>query len=487
MRMTSQNREIFDLIVVGSGPSGGRIAHEMVKTGARVLLIEAGPYLKASDFPKSELAASAEMFWGGGVELSSDARLGFLRARVVGGTSIVNQALLDRFDDSVWEDWKQITGIPFSSSYIEDAYATVESGLSLQNIEPRFFNRNTLLFTEAFDKKKLGWKPLRRGQKDCGLESGNDCIACLGGCPRKSKQSSLVTAVEPGEAMGLVVVANCEVSTVASDASGVTISAVLKRALGASALSAGAGAASVGAEAITFKGRALVLAAGSFGTSQILLRSEKLATGLPELGRRISCHPQYMTYAFFDKHIDAFKGAFQGVKSYDPGLRKRGVKFENVFAPPIATSMLFDELGAEHQDIMMKYRYMSSIEVAVRDDASGRLRVKGSKLIVDKKITAADRTKADYGLALVREMYSDLGASRVIQCKQGFGLHLMGGCPIGLDSSRSVVAPDFRLQGQKNIFIADSSLFPSAPGLNPSLTIMALSQMAVKSIREEVR
>lgn len=472
--MTSQDRtNRYDLIVVGSGPSGGRIAHEMVKTGARVLLLEAGPYLKSQDFPKSELAASAEMFWGGGVELSSDARLGFLRARVVGGTSIVNQALLDRFDDNVWDDWKHLTGIPFSSSYIDDAYRTVESSLSLQNIEPRFFNRNTQLFTEAFDKKNLGWKPLRRGQKDCGLESGNDCIACLGGCPRKSKQSTLVTAVEPAEALGLTVMANCEVSSIANNSEGVTVFAFQK--------------SNSKTESVTFTSRALVLAAGSFGTSQILLRTETLAKKLPELGRRISCHPQYMTYAFFKEPIDAFKGAFQGVKSYDPKLRERGVKFENVFAPPIATSMLFDELGHSHQDIMMKYRHMSSIEVAIRDEASGRLSVKGSKLIVDKKITSQDREKADYGLKLVREMYADLGASKVIQCKQGFGLHLMGGCPIGTDASRSVVAPDFRLHGQKNIFIADSSLFPSAPGLNPSLTIMALSQMAVKSIQEEVR
>lgn len=477
--MTSINpTDIYDVIVVGSGPSGGRIAHEMVKSGARVLLLEAGPFLRGRDFPKSELAASAEMFWGGGVELSSDARLGFLRARCVGGTSIVNQALLDRFDEYVWDEWRAITGIPFSAVYIDDAYEHVEKSLSLQNIEPQFFNRNTKMFTEAFDKAGLGWKALRRGQKDCGLETGNDCIVCLGGCPRNSKQSTMVTSVEPAEALGLTVIANCEVARIQNDSRNVTVLAHL---------SGGGPGCAIGASSreVSFRGRALVLAAGSFGTSKILLQSEQYAR-TPDLGKRISCHPQYMTYAFFDEKIDSFKGAFQSVKSFDTSLRRKGIKFENVFAPPIATAMLFDELGTAHQNIMMKYRNMSSIEVAVRDEASGQLRVQGSKLIVDKKITHADRQKADHGLALVREMYDGLGAKHVVQCKQGFGLHLMGGCAIGSDSGHSVVAPDFRIHGQKNIFIADSSVFPSAPGLNPSLTIMALSHLAAQEIKKEL-
>ncbi len=52
----------FDLIVVGSGPSGGRIAAHFVKAGAKVLLLEAGPLMRAKDFPKPEIASSAQMF-----------------------------------------------------------------------------------------------------------------------------------------------------------------------------------------------------------------------------------------------------------------------------------------------------------------------------------------------------------------------------------------------------------------------------------------
>jgi choline dehydrogenase-like flavoprotein len=52
----------------------------------------------------------------------------------------------------------------------------------------------------------------------------------------------------------------------------------------------------------------------------------------------------------------------------------------------------------------------------------------------------------------------------------------MGGCAIGTDPNKSVVNPDFQVHGLKNIYIGDSSIFPSAPGINPSLSIMAFSQ-----------
>jgi choline dehydrogenase-like flavoprotein len=45
-----------------------------------------------------------------------------------------------------------------------------------------------------------------------------------------------------------------------------------------------------------------------------------------------------------------------------------------------------------------------------------------------------------------------------------------------------VVDPEFRVHGLPNLVAADSSVFPSAPGINPSFTIMALSQRAGQSM-----
>lgn len=465
----------WDLIVIGSGPSGGRIAHSFAKKGARTLLLEAGRFFQAKDFPKNEISYSAQMFWSGGVELSTDARLGFLRAKCVGGTSVVNQALLDRFDDLVWSEWQTKSGLRFSDQEMEPYYDQVEASLSLHKIENKYFGKNTRYFTDGFDQKKLGWTNLRRAQKDCALERGSDCIACLGGCPRNSKQSTLVASIEPGLTEGLELLSDCEAHSVSQTRDGVEIAAFVK-----------AGGNSGGKKTqVRLKSKAVVVAAGSFGSSKILLQSPAIAHKLRAIGKGVSCHPQYMTYSFFSEPVDAFKGAFQAVKSDDAGLRRKGMKFENVFAPPIATAMLFDGFGKSHHKIMAKYRYMASMEVAIRDEATGELTVdKSGKLLVKKTMTDQDRSRATEGLRIVKEIYEGLGAQSLIQCEQGFGLHLMGGCALGADANTSVVNENFQVHDHSRIFIADSSTFPSATGINPSLTVMALSEKALPFIEK---
>src|SRR5690606_14495368 len=116
------------------------------------------------------------------------------------------------------------------------------------------------------------------------------------------------------------------------------------------------------------------------------------------------------------------------------------------------------------------------------DEPAGRISVRGGRTVVEKRLTAQDRGRVARGRARIRELFETVGAERVIEGRQGFGLHLMGGCAIGTDPARSVVAPDFRVHGHRNLIVADSSVFPSAPGINPSLTIMALSELAAEGV-----
>lgn len=454
-----------DIIIIGSGPSGGRFAAGLTRAGLKCTMLEAGKKLTAKDFPLSEMEGSAKLYWGGGIELSTDASLAFLRAKCVGGTSIVNQALLDEFDESAWSDWRDRSGIrDLNESTFQPYYDRITQDISVQRIEDKYFNKNTRTFVDSFNKNGLGYKNLNRGQKDCALERGQDCMACLCGCPRNSKQSSMVTSIAEAESRGMKLETEFEVTDLIHSDDGVTVRGIqrgVKREL---------------------RAKRVVLAAGSFGSTQILLRSG-YGSKLPALGHGIAAHPQFMTYAFYDSPIDAHKGAFQAVKSYDPGLRKRGLKLENVFAAPIATSMLFSGLGREHLKRMKQYRYIASMEVAIRDEAVGQLSVdKSGKLLIKKSMTDTDWAKVHDGLELVKNLFHSVDARETEACMQVFGLHLMGGCALGTDPTRSVVGPDFQVHGLKNITIADSAVFPSAPGINPSFTVMALSERAVDTI-----
>jgi len=458
--------EHYDYIIVGSGTSGGVAAYYLQKAGARCLLLEAGQYFRSDTYPPSEFDYTGPMFWGGGIELDDRGKMAFLRGRCVGGGSVVNQGLMDRFDDLALDDWRAASDIGFfSTEAMAPYYDEVESHLALQTIPPEWRNSSAKLFIDGMEKTGHQWGSLRRGQCDCGTEAGNDCMACLGGCHRDSKQSTLVTFIRKAEELGLAVWAETSVDHVSTTRHGVKLH-IRRR-----------------GEPMAIEAQHVVLAGGSFGTTQLLLRSG-FKEKLPALGTGFCNHPQFMSFAIYDEAIDAHKGAFQSVKSDDPAFRRKGFKLENVFAPPISISMLYKGFGKEFHDYMRSYRHMACMEVCIRDDNRGAMRLRdgGKRLAISKPLTTQDERRAEAGLTIVRDIYEATGAKKIFQSPFLFGLHLMGGCTMGVNPDRSVVNEAFEVHGQPRLHCADTSTFPNAPGINPALTVMALSHKMVEGM-----
>ena len=449
----------YDYLVIGSGPGGAVVGYHLNKSGADVAILEAGNFFRKDTFPTNEADTSAQLYWGGGIEFNKSAKMAFLRARVVGGTSIVNQALVDRFDDIALNDWKSQSGVDFfTPEAMKPFYDSVEDFISVYEFSPSEFNRNAELYTTACDQLDYKWGTLRRAQSDCAREKGNDCIACLGGCHRDSKQSSMATYIQRGEEDGLKVIANTQVQHVEDQGEHVVVYATRN------------------GTRVKFLTRKLIVAGGSFGTTQILLNSG-YKKKLPALGKYFTSHPQYMNFGVFDEPVDAHKSYFQTVASKDPNFRAAGFKLEIVFAPPVSISMLFRDYGRDHQEIMRNYTRINCVEVAVRDENVGEIRLNNKgRIEVEKPLTDQDKKRFSAGMETVHNIMTTAGAKQVLHAPMYFGLHLMGGAVIGTDPSNSVVNPEFKLHGSENIYVCDSSLFPNAPGINPSLTIYALSQ-----------
>ncbi len=56
-----------------------------------------------------------------------------------------------------------------------------------------------------------------------------------------------------------------------------------------------------------------------------------------------------------------------------------------------------------------------------------------------------------------------------------FTAHQMCSARMGADPKRSVADPDGAVRGVRGVWIADASAFPTASGVNPTMTIMALA------------
>lgn len=461
-------KTFYDYIIIGSGAGGGVLSHYLTEAGAEVLLLEAGNRYTGATYPKDEMRSGAQLMWGGGTDMTTDAHTVLLRGKVLGGGTVVNQALLDRFDDVAWRDFKADSGVSFfSSEAMAPHYDAIESQLSLHTFDDRSqWNRNAQLYVEGFEKLGYEWKPLRRGQSNCG--KGQDCIVCLGGCPRDSKQSMAVTFIKKAEARGLTVQTGFHVDQVVNGRGFVS---VFGRKDG---------------QAQVFYAKKCILSAGALGTTQLMLKSQ-WDKRLPAIGKHFYCHPQWMSTAFLDEPVDAHKGAFQAVKSSDPRFRHWGFKLENVFAGPVGISLLNHyQIGRGHQDYMRRYRHMMCIEVALRDQTPGDIQLNGkNRLAVSKTLSRLDLEAARKGREVVREIFNAVGGKDIMMSDIRIGLHLMGGARMGQDAATSVVNEGYQVHGIDNIYVVDGSLYPNAPGINPSLTIMALSHRAAQTILAE--
>lgn len=57
--------------------------------------------------------------------------------------------------------------------------------------------------------------------------------------------------------------------------------------------------------------------------------------------------------------------------------------------------------------------------------------------------------------------------------------HILGGCVIGEDSSKGVIDLDHQVFGYHNLFVCDGSAISANPGVNPALTITAMTERAM--------
>jgi choline dehydrogenase-like flavoprotein len=457
---------MYDVVFVGAGISGPFIAHELCKAGLNCLMLEAGKYFTRQSYPGNDLDGTSQLYWSGGMELGRDCKIAFLRPKVVGGGSVVNQALVDRFDDDAFDAWRSQSKVDFfSTAQMAPWYDKAESELIIQTVPEEFWNGNAHIFRQGFEKLGFRYAPLRRACRQCHFEQGNCCIECLNGCRIGSKQSTPETVLKEALRLGLVLEPEVEATHIHASSDQVAVDGV-----------------AAGRGKVRYHGRHLVLAGGAIGNSRLLLNSG-FGKRLPAIGRNFYCHPQYMNFGIYDRPIRAHTGAFGAIKSDDQTFRKSGFKLENVYAGPAGIAMLLGAYGRAHHRYMEQLPHFAGIEVSTRDTTPGRIAVDAKgKAVIYKSRNGEDMARYKRGVQAVDEIFRVTGAREIVHGTFSIALHLMGGCAMGADAATSVVDPEFRLHGFNHIYAADSSIFPNAPGINPSLTIMALSKKAAAEI-----
>jgi choline dehydrogenase-like flavoprotein len=79
---------------------------------------------------------------------------------------------------------------------------------------------------------------------------------------------------------------------------------------------------------------------------------------------------------------------------------------------------------------------------------------------------------------------AELERRGVVLNRVGLGTaHQMGTCRLGADAKTAVADPYGEVHGVRGLFVADASGFPTASGVNPMLSTMALAYRVAQHIK----
>lgn len=254
----------------------------------------------------------------------------------------------------------------------------------------------------------------------------------------------------------------------------------------------------------------VVLAAGSLGSTEILLRSRDQYRSLPKLSRRLghnwSANANFLSPAIYPKQVAVNQGIgptiSAGLNFMDGSIQGKRFFIEDDGFPNLLLNAVRARLGAGGTRLLVRllgsawHRGLDeknpTDQVMVwlgegLDGADGRLFLGRPWLKPWKKELKLDwdvaRSKGviDAIVDTHRKLSEvDEGRLRVpLYWRLLRGLitvHPLGGCAMGRDSEQGVVDHRGQVFGYPNLYVADGAILPQPTGRNPSMTIGALAE-----------
>ena len=239
----------------------------------------------------------------------------------------------------------------------------------------------------------------------------------------------------------------------------------------------------------------VVVAAGATESPPLLRRS-----GLgrhPQLGRNLAVHPAVSVAGFFDERVDATSGVLQSA-GIDHFHESDGILVEATSAPPGMGSMVLPGAGRQLVRHLERSDHLVTLGAMIGDAPAGR--VHGSRhSVVRYDLQPVDAGRLVKSIGIMGRILFAAGATEVLTGVRGHeqvrtvaeldeaatnarpsrlhvaAFHPTGTARMGADSQTHPVDETGRLRGAEGVWVADASIVPSCPEVNPQLTIMALA------------
>jgi choline dehydrogenase-like flavoprotein len=482
-----------DVVVVGTGAGGAVAGALLAEAGYSVLFVEEGAHHKTESFnpyvtesvPRLYRDASATVIMGA-------PPIPFIEGRCVGGSTTINGGMTWRAPERVLRHWVDKSGLgELSSQALEPMFAQVEQDISASPQSPESIGEDSRIMREGAEK--LGWSYLHNHRNQHGCVGANNCVL---GCPTGAKQSTLVSYLPRAFAKGAGCLTELRVERLIIEGGrcvGVQGSSIDRRTRRSP-------------RKITVRGRAVIVACGAVQTP-LLLQAHKLGRPSKLLGKNFSCHPNVKVLAVYPFELRGWKGVSQAgqIRQFEA----RGIKLAENMVPPGALASQLPFHGSEAWELLRDYNRMALTGVLIEDSTTGSVQrapfgLGGARY----GLTDYDHERLVEGARHLAELHFAMGATKVLlpfahlhvvhsadelkkvntqNIKKStldmFTVHLMGTAQIGTRAESSVVDPTGQLWDLPGCYVADASLFPSAVGVNPQVSIMALAMLVASRVQ----
>lgn len=475
-----------DVVVVGTGAGGAVVGRELAEAGLAVVFVEEGHYYDRTQFTGRAFEMQQKLYRRGGSTFSvGNVGIPIPIGQSVGGTTTINSGTCYRTPDRVLRDWQRDLGLDeLGPEHLGPYFDRVESVLQVEQARAELLGGNGRVIARGCDA--LGFTrhgPLMRNAPACDGQG-----VCCWGCPTDAKRSTNVSYIPLALRAGAELFAGARMTRIIVDGG----------------KARGVVATTAQGHVLTVRARTVVIACGSIMTP-IVLGQQGLGGRSGQLGKNLSIHPACGAIAEFDEQITPWKGIPQGYSIEE--LHEEGILYEGASVPLEMAMNVTQLIGPELIRLAENFDHVASFGFMVEDTSRGSVREVMGQPMIQYWLQDKDVAHIKRGIDVLAQVFFAAGAKRVHTPIAGFDVleseadlsklrranvrpwdldlsayHPLGTARMGTDAASSVVDANHEMHDVPGLFVVDGSAVPTALGVNPQVTIMALATRAAEKI-----